>query len=265
MAFERIVCGIDGSEESFGALRQSRRLLAPGGRLLAVAAVEERLAVHAGMQAGTALEQLRTEAEAARREADELLAGLDDAEAVVVSGRPVDVIRAAVEREQADLVAVGTHEKRRLPGILLGGVATEILHGVPCSVLVARAAEPATFPSAIVVGLDGSPESERAAAVAAELAEGFGASLRLLAASKGKGGADPDAVRRVAEEAEIDPGGALEALEAAAKEADLLVVGSRGLGGLRALGSVSERIAHRAGCSVLVVRQSGSAERDAAA
>jgi nucleotide-binding universal stress UspA family protein len=31
-------------------------------------------------------------------------------------------------------------------------------------------------------------------------------------------------------------------------------VGSRGLHGLRALGSVSERVAHDASCSVLVVR-----------
>jgi nucleotide-binding universal stress UspA family protein len=31
-------------------------------------------------------------------------------------------------------------------------------------------------------------------------------------------------------------------------------MGSRGLHGLRSLGSVSERVAHDAGCSVLVVR-----------
>jgi nucleotide-binding universal stress UspA family protein len=36
--------------------------------------------------------------------------------------------------------------------------------------------------------------------------------------------------------------------------ADPLAVGSRGLRGIRALGSVSERIAHEARCSVLVVR-----------
>jgi nucleotide-binding universal stress UspA family protein len=35
---------------------------------------------------------------------------------------------------------------------------------------------------------------------------------------------------------------------------DLLVVGNRGLQGLRSLGSVSERVAHEAACSVLVVR-----------
>ncbi len=46
----------------------------------------------------------------------------------------------------------------------------------------------------------------------------------------------------------------VEALVDAASRADLLVVGSRGAGGLRALGSVSERVAHRASSSVLVVR-----------
>ena len=36
--------------------------------------------------------------------------------------------------------------------------------------------------------------------------------------------------------------------------ADLVVVGSRGLHGMKSLGSVSERVAHKADCSVLVVR-----------
>jgi nucleotide-binding universal stress UspA family protein len=44
------------------------------------------------------------------------------------------------------------------------------------------------------------------------------------------------------------------ALAELSKEADLLVLGSRGLHGLRALGSISEQVAHRATCSVLVVR-----------
>jgi nucleotide-binding universal stress UspA family protein len=44
------------------------------------------------------------------------------------------------------------------------------------------------------------------------------------------------------------------ALHVLSEEADLVVVGSRGLRGIRALGSVSERIAHEARCSVMVVR-----------
>ena len=50
-------------------------------------------------------------------------------------------------------------------------------------------------------------------------------------------------------------GSAVDALLKVSDETDLLVVGSRGLRGLRALGSVSERIGHRASCSVLVARE----------
>jgi nucleotide-binding universal stress UspA family protein len=45
------------------------------------------------------------------------------------------------------------------------------------------------------------------------------------------------------------------ALVQASAEADLLVVGSRGLHGVAALGSVSERVGHLALSSVLVVRE----------
>ena len=43
-------------------------------------------------------------------------------------------------------------------------------------------------------------------------------------------------------------------LVAASKDADLLILGSRGRHGFSALGSVSERVAHKASCPVLVVR-----------
>ncbi len=44
------------------------------------------------------------------------------------------------------------------------------------------------------------------------------------------------------------------ALVEASRDADMLVVGSRGLHGLKALGSVSERIARDASCTVLFAR-----------
>ena len=46
----------------------------------------------------------------------------------------------------------------------------------------------------------------------------------------------------------------VDALLASSRDADLLIVVSRGLRGLRALGSVSERVAHQAACSLLVLR-----------
>jgi nucleotide-binding universal stress UspA family protein len=52
----------------------------------------------------------------------------------------------------------------------------------------------------------------------------------------------------------VSPDAPTRVLAAASADTDLLVVGSRGLRGLKALGSVSERVAHRADCSVLIVR-----------
>jgi nucleotide-binding universal stress UspA family protein len=63
-----------------------------------------------------------------------------------------------------------------------------------------------------------------------------------------------EAVQELGPDLVVDPGRPVETLTELSKEADLLVVGSRGLHGLRALGSVSERVAHHAQCSVLVVR-----------
>ena len=68
---------------------------------------------------------------------------------------------------------------------------------------------------------------------------------------------DLDALWSIEPNAELDDRRPVEALveRAAEANADLLVVGSRGVHGMAALGSVSERVAHRAGCSVLVIRE----------
>ena len=66
-----------------------------------------------------------------------------------------------------------------------------------------------------------------------------------------------DAVRRIVPgRIHSVPNLPVEALVTASADADLVVVGSRGLKGLKALGSVSERVAHRAAASVLIVRRS---------
>jgi nucleotide-binding universal stress UspA family protein len=150
-------------------------------------------------------------------------------------------------------VAVGSHGTGRIRGIVIGSTATELIHKAPCTVLVARPAGE-RFPSRIVVGIDGSDESLAAYRVADELALRFEARLVPLVASL-DGDVDVDAVRRlVPRRVRHVFDHPVEALIGASADADLIVVGSRGLQGIKALGSVSERVAHEAGSSVLIVR-----------
>ena len=138
-------------------------------------------------------------------------------------------------------------------GMLLGGMSTALLHDAPCSVLLARKARFGPFPSSILCGVDGSDQSLAAARVAIAIAERFGSELVFVATTGGKP-IDLDRIRDLGSDVVDDGRRPVEALVDLSSEADLLVVGSRGLHGLASLGSVSERVAHRAACSVLVVR-----------
>jgi nucleotide-binding universal stress UspA family protein len=250
--FERIVVGVEGSPAGFEALRQAKRLLGPGGRLIALTVVTPEEAVHAGFDALRLADRLWTEAREARAQAERDLADLPGAQARLVHGRPISALLDAADHEQADLVVVGTHGSSRAAGILLGSVATAMLHRARCPVLVARpSADPDTFPHSILVGDDGSAAAGEAVAAGELLAERLGASVRTLTATGGKRLTRTSSAKP-AQTWDARP--AVDALVAASEEADLLVVGSRGLHGLGALGSVSERVAHRASCSVLVIR-----------
>ncbi|MFF2075977.1 universal stress protein [Kitasatospora sp. NPDC058162] len=141
--------------------------------------------------------------------------------------------------------------------------------------------------STVVAGVDGSPESTAAAQWAAEEAGRRGASLRLVHAwpwlTDGVAAyAEPDdlpaaAQRTLAEAAEAVRRGhpelavhtdavldsPVDGLVAAAAEAELLVLGSRGRGGFAGLllGSVSMAVAGRSGTPVVVVRETGQGDR----
>jgi nucleotide-binding universal stress UspA family protein len=174
-------------------------------------------------------------------------------------GEPDDWFLAGLRRRGATLVVVDSPGHSRSLGILLGLAQTLMLHEGTCSVLVARdgVAAPEQWPRSIVAGVDGSPESAGALEAARELAARTGASVRAVAAVRGAN-VDLDAAHRLAPELEEHADEAVGLLTRLSDEADLVVVGSRGLKGVRALGSVSERIAHEARCSVLVVRAAGA-------
>ena len=168
-------------------------------------------------------------------------------------GEPAPCLLDEIAETNATLVAIGPRGHSRAAGILLGGVAARILHEAPCSVLLARAPNFGEFPSSILAGVAGSSESLAAAAVAKSLAERFGSEYLIVAATGGKP-IDLPRIQALSPYFVTDPGRPADALTELSKEADLLVVGSRGLHGPRALGSVSERVGHRSSSSVLVVR-----------
>jgi nucleotide-binding universal stress UspA family protein len=121
----------------------------------------------------------------------------------------------------------------------------------------------------IVVGTDGSETAQRALAAAADLARLAGAALELVSAHEPVNPREAvdatlaDAVGRLegsglvvrTHTREGDPADAI--LDVAEEQdADLIVVGNKGMTGARRflLGSVPNKISHYAPCSVLIVR-----------
>jgi nucleotide-binding universal stress UspA family protein len=248
--FERILCGVDGTPASLVAARQALRLQDEHGSLLLSAVANLAKTAQAGVAAIHAAELLQHEAEAALAEAQAIA---PSAASKLVDGDPVEVLLKQAEAERATLIAVGSHGRRRAAGLLLGTVAARMLRDAACSVLVARAAsDDDAWPQTVVVGVDGSLESAAAFTVARSVAARFGGSVRAMASTKDQ--LDRGAARSIAPELEEHGEPAVKVLVAASEPADLIVVGSRGLHGLKALGSVSERVAHQARSSVLVVR-----------
>jgi nucleotide-binding universal stress UspA family protein len=250
--FSRIVVGVDGSEPGFEACRQAGRLREPGGWLEVFTAVHLGKATHAGASAPRMVEEMAHTGQEALRKAAAIVG--TDVVSKLVDGQPTGSLLRELARERATLVAVGTHGHSRASEIVLGGVAGSMLHTAPCSVLLARPRRDGVgFPSSLAVGVDGSEHAAAALAVARRLADRFDAPLHAVTALRGKD-VDLDRVTRLVPQVEALDKKPLEALIEAAAEVDLLVVGCRGLHGLGALGSVSERVAHRAASSVLVVQ-----------
>lgn len=201
--------------------------------------------------------------EVSAQESEQAEANLDDAAAAipagirverrVLEGRPGPTLIEEAIRQTGDLLVVGSHGHSRRRGIMLGSVASLAAHQGPCPVLIARPTEASAFPIGIVVGVDGSDEGWEAWRVATDIADQCAVQARAIMVADAKDGA----VARVRErlpDVQLLKGHAATTLAQATSPGELLIVGARGLGGVLALGSVSERVAHKAHSSVLIVR-----------
>jgi nucleotide-binding universal stress UspA family protein len=197
-------------------------------------------------------------------------------------GHPVDAIVEAAERKHADLIVLGSRGMGVWRSLVLGSVSDGVAHHAPCPVLIVRG-QYKGFQS-ILVGSDGSNAAQEAVEAAMQLTHAFGSDLTVLNVFEAletytgvpTDDLDPDVyaerVRTVvakraqcaAEEVEVpyqvtqQVGHPAQTLVQTADkdQADLIVVGSRGLGPFKSLllGSVSDRVLHHAHCPVLIVR-----------
>jgi nucleotide-binding universal stress UspA family protein len=253
------------------AVRQAARLAAAvGAELTIVHVIDTGRTVDVGGD-------VEREAEATLEAASAIARGLDVVpDARVVSGDPSVALIEFSEANGVDLVCVGPDAGVLGGAIRIGRVAIHVLRESRCSIVVARHAGP-DFPSRIGCAVDGSEASVETALAAAALAAATGAELRLEHVvpvfrghnaewTLGPDEASPPELEPSVTAAmslgvtpirEMAMGRPERALVAAAEreEIDLMVVGHRGIRGVRrVLGSVSEHVAHHAPCSVMVVR-----------
>jgi nucleotide-binding universal stress UspA family protein len=259
--FGDVLCGVDGTRTSFEAVRQAATIAGPDGHLTLLAVTH---VTGAGSAQSAAISPAHAEKVLDRAARDAREAGVKATTELDSGGPPVRVLL-----ERADghgLLAVGAPPLSRLGAILIGGVASMAAHASSTALLVARPApDEHPFCERILVAVDGAESSGQLVEVAARLATRTGASVLMVHAVGVESQSQPHgfaaAQQRLKEalgergQARVEAGSPREVIIDAARSehASLIVIGSRGLAGVRALGSVSERVVHDAPCSVLVV------------
>lgn len=298
MRLETIVIGVDFSEAADAAAQWTARYFAPDGdvRLVHVLDTDHPPRFLAGRYPPPerVLEGLRESVEKRLGDLAATLVSREGASRTVKtemrSGRAPDGLVEAACAASADLIAIGEHGQR--PGIwrILGSTAERLVRVSPVPVLLARLMV-RSKPSRILVPIDDSETATTALSWGLFLARRFGADvtvlhvLSLTLLSHLHLVAPPSKAGRVEHEVEESARnwirGLLDALGgsaeisiaygepryeifAAAKrlDAELIVVGSRGSGGVArtVLGSIATAVLRGVSCPVLIVGGPESSE-----
>jgi nucleotide-binding universal stress UspA family protein len=259
--FADVLCAVDGTRGSLTAVRQALALTGTDGcvTLLAVSATSG-----SGRYRGAAIDQTRIARvlEIAAQLARE--SGVRCTRMAEPEGPPAKTILQHAAGHE--LLALGAPTMSWLGGLLTGGVAESALRSFATPLLLARPApEEQPFGRRILVASDAAEGSDLLVELGAALALKLGGGVMLVHAVGVESRTRPHRVERQvaaleamladACEVHVQASRAHSAIVeiAASGQASLIVMGSRRLGGLRALGSVSERVAHDAPCSVLLL------------
>lgn len=179
---------------------------------------------------------------------------------------PAWAVLEMADRDQSDLIVVGSHKHSVVGGrLILGSVSQRVLYEARCSVRVARCLEKERDgPVRIVVGFNGEQDSEAALNAVASRAWPEGSEARLIAADhvlSGEAlGVAAETLRKaglVTREISTDgDAGHVLVREAEEWNADAIFVGTRNIHGFQHFlhGSVSSALAAAAPCSVEVSR-----------
>ncbi|MET7967508.1 universal stress protein [Micromonospora sp. NPDC005305] len=284
---DEILVGYDGSADASVALDWALDEAGRSGRPVRLAYVFEWLTVAGWIGPGVAPGVWPDET--ARRQVEDLVrrAAADaaaDRPGLTVQGEVFDGPPALVLQErsaEAAMLVLGSRGHGGFGGLLTGSTAVSVSAHAHCPVIVVRDGRPVTS-GPVVVGADGSPSSVQALGFAVERAAQRDVPVRALrvweppAEGRVPPGFDPEeaaATERAAAEADLtpwresfpdvpvevvaNPGSPAALLVEESRTAQLVVVGSRGRGGLRGmlLGSVSQQLIHHAQCPVAVVRE----------
>jgi nucleotide-binding universal stress UspA family protein len=267
-----ILCGVDRSDEAAHAARLAAELAVRVGARLALLHV----APLPWVPTGSPDEYERLQEQESFDRAGYLRTLVDpirvdpaaSVERRVEFGHPVELLRSVAEELGATHLVVGSRGQGAVEEVLLASTSGALVREAPCPVILVPPGSTARFDlsadAVIVCGVDGSDGSLAASRHAAELAERVNGRLVVATVLEDTGDDVPadviekvHAAPRVRVDVETLSGRAPDELLALARrrEAQLLVVGSRGRGALKAavLGSVSGRIVQDADRPVMVV------------